>query len=98
MDVKEKAGALFPRTPRDELAFAHWAFGPDGLTTLQVLALGDFSFRGRFANNQVLLCRQEPRTSGSADDALSPTAPVPELTFREVTVLQCGNRLGRISS
>ena len=83
-DIKEKAGALFPGIPRDELAFAHWAFGPDGLTTLQVLALGDFSFRGRFANDQVLLCRQEQRTSGSADDALSPTAHAPELMFREV--------------
>lgn len=84
-DVEEKAGALFPKVPQNELAFAHWAFGPDGLTTLQVLALGDFSFQGRFADDQVLLCRQEQRTSGSADDALSPTANPPELTFREVT-------------
>lgn len=84
-DIKEKAGALFPGIPRDELAFVHWAFGPDGLTTLQVLALGDFSFWGRFADDQVLLCRQEQRTSGSADDALSLTAHAPELTFREMT-------------
>ena len=83
-DIKEKAGALFPGIPRDELAFAHWAFGPDGLTTLQVLALGDFSFRGRFADDQVLFCRQEQRNSGGADNALSPTAHAPELTFREV--------------
>lgn len=48
------------------------------------MALGDFSFGGRFADDQVLLCRQEPRTSGSADDALSPNARAPELTFREV--------------
>lgn len=84
-DIKEKGGALFPGIPRDELTFAHWAFEPDGLTALQVLAFGDFSFRGRFADDQVLLCRQERRTSGSADDALSPTAHAPELTFRQVT-------------
>lgn len=84
-DIKEKAGALFPDIPRDELAFAHWAFGPDGLTTLQVLALGDFSFQGRFADDQLLLCHKEPRTSQSADDALLTTAHGPELTFREVT-------------
>ena len=34
-----------------------WAFGPDGLPNLQVLAWGDFSYRGRFENELGLLGR-----------------------------------------
>jgi hypothetical protein len=37
------------------LEFADWAFGPDGLPKLDILAYGDFYHRGRRPN--VLLCR-----------------------------------------
>lgn len=37
--------------------FAQWAFSPDGLPQLQVMAYGDFSFDGRFAKYNVILCR-----------------------------------------
>jgi hypothetical protein len=39
--------------------FACWAFGPNGLPDLEVLAYGDFSFQGRQPN--VLLCRSEDK-------------------------------------
>lgn len=34
--------------PGPLLKFANWAFGLDGLPSLQVLAFGDFSYNGRF--------------------------------------------------
>ncbi|KAG8534056.1 uncharacterized protein KY384_000899 [Bacidia gigantensis] len=37
--------------------FADWAFGPLGFPKLEVLALGDFSHNGRFADSQGLWCR-----------------------------------------
>lgn len=39
-------------------AFANWAFGPHGFPRLQVLASGDFSYGGRFADTQKLWCRE----------------------------------------
>lgn len=42
----------------DELhEFAEWIFGPQGIQSLLVLAVGDFSYSGRFADTNVLLCR-----------------------------------------
>jgi hypothetical protein len=37
------------------LEFADWAFGPEGLPKLDILAYGDFSHRGRQPN--ILLCQ-----------------------------------------
>ncbi len=37
---------------------AQWAFGPDGISQLQVLAFGDFSYDGRFPKQSILFCRQ----------------------------------------
>lgn len=45
------------RLPPKLRKFAHWAFGPDGLPTLEVLAFGDFSHDGRFRNHNHLFCR-----------------------------------------
>ncbi|KAI9714905.1 MAG: hypothetical protein M1820_000194 [Bogoriella megaspora] len=45
------------RAPGALLDFAQWAFGPDGLPSLVVLAFGDFSYGGRFARWNQLLCR-----------------------------------------
>jgi hypothetical protein len=84
-DVKQKARALFPEILPEELAFAQWAFGSDGLTALQVLAFGDFSFRGRFPDQHVLLSRMEQTTSGRANDRLSQSTDVSQLAFRRVT-------------
>jgi hypothetical protein len=38
--------------------FATWAFGPQGLPRLQVLAHGDFSYGNRYAQQNTLLCRR----------------------------------------
>src|SRR4051794_7591845 len=35
-----------------------WAFGPEGISSLRVLAFGDFSHKGRFAKSSVLLCKE----------------------------------------
>jgi hypothetical protein len=44
--------------PRNLLRFARWAFGADGIPSLQVLAYGDFSFEDRFGSKNHILCRQ----------------------------------------
>jgi len=46
------------KTARNFLPFAHWAFGDDGIPSLQVLAYGDFSFEDRFKWKNHILCRQ----------------------------------------
>ena len=42
---------------RNLLAFADWAFGPSGFRSLQILAYGDFSYSGRYAQQQFLFRR-----------------------------------------
>lgn len=58
--------------------FAIWAFGPDGLPALEILAYGDFSFQGRQPN--ILLCRSQDTV---ADGEGAASSPGPK--FREVT-------------
>ncbi|PVH72613.1 hypothetical protein DL98DRAFT_382280, partial [Cadophora sp. DSE1049] len=43
--------------PAELLRFANWAFGPNGLPTLQVLAFGDFYYDGRSHIHNKLFCR-----------------------------------------
>ena len=43
---------------RDLRSFATWAFGPQGLPRLQLLAHGDFSYGNRYAQQNTLLCRR----------------------------------------
>lgn len=38
--------------------FAEWAFGPEGLPSLQILAFGDFSFEDRYQKQQLLMRRK----------------------------------------
>jgi hypothetical protein len=45
------------RLPPKLREFATWAFGPDGLPTLEVLAFSDFSYDGRFEFRNKLFCR-----------------------------------------
>ena len=37
--------------------FASWAFGPHGIPSLQMIALGDYAHGGRATWNNFLLCR-----------------------------------------
>ncbi|KAJ6020264.1 hypothetical protein N7522_000339 [Penicillium canescens] len=46
------------------VSFAEWAFGPDGLPALQVLAFGDFSHGDRYRNQQFLMRRVYPSSGG----------------------------------
>jgi hypothetical protein len=66
---------------RSLVDFAKWAFGVNGIPSLQVLAYGDFSFHGRFAWNNHILCRQTwkiPRTNKSKKDKEFPFRPLRE--------------------
>jgi hypothetical protein len=59
---------------------ASWAFGPEGLPSLQVLAYGDFSYRGRRPN--LVLCRSK---SLDDSDIQKSASRLSSLAYREVT-------------
>lgn len=46
------------RMPQNLKELALWAFGPRGISSLQVLAYGDYSFSGRFQDEYHTLVRQ----------------------------------------
>ncbi|KAJ5260657.1 hypothetical protein N7524_008681 [Penicillium chrysogenum] len=50
------------------VSFAEWAFGPDGLPALQVLAFGDFSHGDRYRSQQFLMRRVYPSLEGGAKE------------------------------
>ena len=79
-NVNERADLQFSQTMPKLLEFADWAFGPDGLPKLDILAYGDFSHRGRQPN--ILLCqsRDLKQITGGTD-----TTPVPKSTYQQVT-------------
>ena len=47
-DADSKTVDVWIKTPEELIDFASWAFGTNGIPSLQVLAYGDFSFDGRF--------------------------------------------------
>jgi hypothetical protein len=65
--VNERADPEFSEALPDVLNFAHWAFGPDGLPELEILAYGDFSFQGRQPN--MLLCRSQDLTENMTNES-----------------------------
>ncbi|KAL9617654.1 MAG: hypothetical protein Q9160_007571 [Pyrenula sp. 1 TL-2023] len=48
--------------------FAQWAFGPEGIKSLRIIAFGDFSHNGRWASNNMMLCRQNEPAGNEAFD------------------------------
>lgn len=73
------SGSLF-----EVFHFAQWAFGPDGLPELEILAYGDFSYQGRQLN--ILLCRSEDLMEPELDEPKDrETAHTSKLPYREVT-------------
>jgi hypothetical protein len=52
----------------DFVSFADWAFGPDGLPALQVLAFGDFSHGDRYRSQQFLMRRVYPSSEGGGKE------------------------------
>ncbi|CAI4212662.1 unnamed protein product [Parascedosporium putredinis] len=49
---------------RDFLNFATWVFGPNGISSLEILAYGDFSCHGRYLANSFMLRRKKPTEDG----------------------------------
>lgn len=45
------------------VSFATWAFGPEGIQSLKVLALGDFSHDDRYEAQRFLVRRRDPLKS-----------------------------------
>ena len=61
------------------LAFADWAFGPSGFCSLQILAYGDFSYSGRYAQQQFLF-----RRSTAFEVSLGQSGEVPSDAGEEI--------------
>ncbi|CAG8961875.1 hypothetical protein HYFRA_00013675 [Hymenoscyphus fraxineus] len=55
---------LFFVENRDIQRFVRWAFGEDGIPSLKVFAVGDFSYNGRFAKENLLVCRADDSIGG----------------------------------
>ncbi|KUL81764.1 hypothetical protein ZTR_09249 [Talaromyces verruculosus] len=68
-DLSWENTALFEEA--DVMAVSHlirladWAFGPEGVATLRILAYGDFSCGGRHKRQQAILARADPDSIGS---------------------------------
>ena len=75
----------FGETPHQVLRFAQWAFSPDGLPELRILAFGNFSYQGRYKNHSMLLCRSKASTEYASGELNVETTPIASLMFREVT-------------
>jgi hypothetical protein len=74
--------------------FATWAFGPQGLPRLQVLAHSDFLYGNRYAQQNTLLCRRP-------NPFLNPTnctAQAPNATGFKVMTGDDWNRIGNIDA
>ncbi len=67
--------------PAELLEFANWAFGPNGLLILKVLAFGDFSYDGRFDVHNKLFCRHTWSTQNPENDISQQSEDELTLTF-----------------
>jgi len=84
-DTDVKAMQEFMNLPGSFLSFAKWAFGADGIPSLQVIAYGDFSFGSRFKLQNHIFCRQaftfskreQAETSGNPSEDI-------QLLFRHI--------------
>ena len=69
------------RLPSELLEFANWAFGPNGLPMLKVLAFGDFSYDSRFDAHNKLFCRHTWSTRNPENDTSQQSEDELILTF-----------------
>jgi hypothetical protein len=67
------------------LDFAQWAFGPKGFPALQILAIGDFSYQGRYSEYNHLLCRETSWTSPASHDSIEQGVATDKRTWRSMT-------------
>lgn len=64
--VAQQTGRLTLEPPstiseaEDFISFAEWAFGPNGLPALQILAFGDFTNENLYSEQQFLVQRKHP--------------------------------------
>ncbi|KAH8650229.1 hypothetical protein BGZ60DRAFT_569554 [Tricladium varicosporioides] len=72
------------RLPPKLRKFANWAFGPDGLPMLEVLAFGDFSHDGRFHNHNRFYCRHTRSIRTPGNVTLQQSEHERVLTFRPI--------------
>lgn len=61
MKPTERSSIGYPNSElgfRDKFyQFLKWVFGPDGISSLQIVLFGDFAYGGRIGQKNVLLCR-----------------------------------------
>ncbi|PGH12285.1 hypothetical protein AJ79_04351 [Helicocarpus griseus UAMH5409] len=62
----------FFQIERDLHEFAEWVFGPTGIPSLQVLAVGEFSPEGLHPEKKALLCRKSEPTEHDAEEEDTP--------------------------
>ncbi|KAF5597544.1 AAA family ATPase [Fusarium pseudoanthophilum] len=56
-------GSLWPPLDHEFRQFVEWAFGPQGIASLDIVAFGDFAHGGRETRNNLLLSRSNDATS-----------------------------------
>ncbi|KAF2121048.1 hypothetical protein BDV96DRAFT_595428 [Lophiotrema nucula] len=58
-ESEEDEDVIYWTLERDVNEFVEWAFGPEGIPSLRIIACGDFSYDGRYEDSRILLCRSE---------------------------------------
>jgi hypothetical protein len=82
-NVTERDDLQFSQTMPELLEFADWAFGPEGLPKLDILAYGDFSYRDRQPN--ILMCRsRDLKQITGGTDTTPVSKPYRQLTQKDV--------------
>ena len=71
----------------------NWAFGPFGLPCLRILAIGDFSFEGRYHNQQLLLHRNNGTSADSNNDHKFCVVDVNQISVRDAILVNDSNFL-----
>jgi hypothetical protein len=84
IDLPAVERGVFPQLGASFVKFAQWAFGPEGILSLRLLAYGDFSYNGRFGVATLLLCRREVPEALSRRGGRSTRSSERFLRFREV--------------
>ena len=64
-ELKRTTGEFYV-TKEELYDFAEWAFGPDGIVSLEVIAYGDFAFPEMCRDGNALLCRTVNGQSSSS--------------------------------
>lgn len=66
------------------MELSRWAFGVNGIPSLQVIAFGDFSYDNRFKSENKILCRQPWSMPNSHGDTSAEDMEQPLLSYRPI--------------